>query len=270
MRTSRGRVRPTIATSAIVVAMIAGCASTPEATHMTDSPKIASARRAKKPASHVDATSVEGRPIDVVVLGNGPIVVMILATIHGDETAGTGLVRGLERELHDRPSMLQGRRVVLVPVANPDGVARGTRGNAHGVDLNRNFPAANFSRSASHSDAALSEPESRMLERLIRTFGPDRIVSIHQPLACIDWDGPADALAHAMAARSSLPAHRLGGRPGSLGSWAGGTLGTPIVTVELPRSASNLGERDLWDRYGDLLLTAVLFPNAPSSARRAD
>ena len=28
----------------------------------------------------------------------------------------------------------------LVPVYNPDGLARHTRRNAHGVDLNRNYP----------------------------------------------------------------------------------------------------------------------------------
>ncbi len=28
----------------------------------------------------------------------------------------------------------------MVPVYNPDGLARHTRKNAHGVDLNRNYP----------------------------------------------------------------------------------------------------------------------------------
>ena len=35
---------------------------------------------------------------------------------------------------------IQGIDLWVVPAYNPDGLARGTRRNAHGVDLNRNYP----------------------------------------------------------------------------------------------------------------------------------
>ena len=210
--------------------------------------------------------SVESRPIDCEVHGKGRDVVLILATIHGDEAAGTPIVRRLGRHLRQHPELLQGRSVVLVPVANPDGRTHRTRHNVGGVDLNRNFPAGNFSATKRHGTRPLSQPESRALHRLLDTYRPDRIVSIHQPLSCIDYDGPARALAEAMGAHSDLPVKRLGSRPGSLGSHAGLTRNIPIITLELPRAADQLGNDAKWKRYGPMLLAAVTFPKAPPGA----
>jgi protein MpaA len=204
--------------------------------------------------------SVEGRPIECVELGNGRDVVLIMATIHGSEPAGTPLVQRLVGYLSDRPDLLEGRRVLLLPVANPDGFASGNRHNAHGIDLNRNFPASNYHSADHHGPAALSEPESVAIHRMLEGCRPNRIVSIHQPIACIDYDGPAEALALAMAEHTDLPVKKLGGRAGSLGSYVGITLGIPIITVELPRAASGLEGRVLWERYGSMLLAAVRFP----------
>jgi protein MpaA len=196
--------------------------------------------------------SREGRPIEARVLGSGERTILILATIHGNEAAGTPLVRRLAQHLTTQAHLLEGRRVVLVPVANPDGYAHGTRRNAAGVDVNRNFRTAN-----SRSRAPLSEPESRTIAALIEGYRPALVVSIHQPLACIDYDGPALDLAHAMADACDLRVRKLGARPGSLGSYVGLDLGLPIVTVELPRSASGLANDELWDRYGEMLVIAA-------------
>lgn len=205
--------------------------------------------------------SIENRPMGYSVLGQGQDVTFILAAIHGSEPAGIPLVRRLVRYLQQYPHLLQGRKVVLLPVANPDGVAHNTRFNARGVDLNRNFSTANRINSRRFGRTALSEPEARVIEQLIRQYAPDRIVSIHQPLACIDYDGPALALANRMAEYCNLPLIKLGPKPGSLGSYAGLTLGIPIITLELPRFADRLSSERLWQRYGPALIAAVVYPN---------
>jgi protein MpaA len=205
--------------------------------------------------------SVEGRPILARVLGVGPDTFLFLASIHGNEPAGAPLLKWLGDHLVENPELLVGRRVVLVPVANPDGLAADTRYNARGVDLNRNFPAANRVDSR-RSGTALSEPESRCLARVIEHYRPNRAVSIHQPLSCVDYDGPALELARVMAESSRLPVKRLGSRPGSLGSFLGVDHGIPIITLELPRKAPAQTKAVLWREYKEALVAAVTFRHA--------
>jgi protein MpaA len=203
-------------------------------------------------------------------MGQGPDVTMILAAIHGDEPAGTPLVRRLKDYLHGRPDLLQGRKVLLLPVANPDGIARNSRLNSRGVDINRNFPAENRDEKPAHRGTPLSEPETRVIDRLIKEHDPNRIISIHQltetgpeaissrvPAGCIDYDGPAEELARRMAQDCDLPVEKLGAQPGSLGSYAGLTLGIPVVTLELPLNAHGFGSELLWARYGKALVAAI-------------
>ncbi|MBL7187602.1 MAG: DUF2817 domain-containing protein [Phycisphaerae bacterium] len=219
-------------------------------------PAIVSAAR-----YHIVGTSVHGRPIMCLGLGQGPDVALIMATIHGNEPAGTPLVRRLAMHLRQHPEMLSGRKVVLLRVANPDGLAHNSRYNIHGVDLNRNFEAANRLNSRQSGLTALSEPESRAIRQVILQYKPDRIVSIHQPLACIDYDGPAQGLAERMGQYCALPVKKLGARPGSLGSYAGVTLGIPIITFEMLGSDSQLDSEALWQKYGKALVAAVVYPN---------
>ena len=200
--------------------------------------------------------SVEGRVIEAVTMGEGPLTVLVLASIHGNESAGTWIVRELVERLEDQPAWLDGRRLVAVPVANPDGVAARTRHNARGVDLNRDFPAGNQRRAGE----APTEPESRALLELIERFRPDRIVAFHQAANRLDYDGPARELAEAMAVACPLAVSRMGARPGSLGSWAGVDLGIPVVTVELPREADDQLPSRRWELYGEMLLVALRFP----------
>jgi protein MpaA len=223
------------------------------------------------PQRRVVGRSVEDRPIGCLLLGAGADVTFILATIHGDEPAGTALLHKLAGHLQQQPHLLDARTAVLLPIANPDGMARNSRFNARGVDLNRNFSAGNRINSPEHGQAALSEPEARVIDRLIRQYAPDRVVSIHQvrdtgpeglaarfPNGCIDHDGPAKQLAERMAEYCDLPVEKLGAAAGSLGSYAGIELQIPVITMELPRQAHQLDAAVLWDSYGAALLAAAV------------
>jgi murein peptide amidase A len=243
----------------LAVLLAAGCKSPEERMRAEKT-----AEQRGGPRTLVVGKSVEGRPIECIVFGDGADVVMFLATIHGNEPAGTPLLHKLADHLARRPDLVDHRQIVLLPLVNPDGAAQSKRLNVHGVDLNRNFLASNYESGSFKGSSALSEPESAAVNQVINTFHPSRIVSLHQPAnegnACIDYDGPAEALAAAMAAHCDLPVKQLGCRSGSLGSYAGLMLGIPIVTAELPKDAHRLAPDALWDHYGQMLLAAIVYP----------
>jgi len=177
---------------------------------------------------------------------------LLIGGVHGNEQATFFLLdRFLDRALArggDAP-----RRVALLARANPDAIARESRYNARGVDINRNFETAWTPESKEPSGAApWSEPETRHLRDWLLASEPERIVTLHWALAEVDADGPqstplAQAMWEALDDTARLP-YRLrtwGGEegdfcPGSLGRWAGFGLryadGTrpAIVTLELP------------------------------------
>lgn len=174
--------------------------------------------------------SVEKRPIEA--FGDGPL--LLFGAIHGDEPESAELCRRFLRD-----------GAMVIPVVNPDGLARNQKDNARGVDLNRNFPSKNWS--SRHppgyfpGEAPLSEPESALLARLIDEKKPRLIVAVHQPFGCVNWDGPAAGLAGEMAAASGLPARASVGypTPGSFGSLYGVDRGLPVITLELPARVSD-------------------------------
>ncbi len=191
------------------------------------------------------------------VLGNGNDVTFYLASIHGDEVAGATLLQRLCDYLEAHRQPWQGKKVLIMPVANPDGKARKARQNGNGVDLNRNFPAANHVEGAEGGPAGLSEPEALAIWRIIMQYRPTRIISVHQPLGCVDYDGAGEELARRMAEACDLPVRKLGARPGSLGSYSSQVRRVPIITLELLDTDSQLSSEQLWARYGGALLKAL-------------
>jgi murein peptide amidase A len=185
--------------------------------------------------------STEGRPIRATRVGpaGGPATLLAVAGVHGDEPA---TVEGaVDLLLRIRTGALAvAHPFWLVPVLNPDGLLRGVKNNARDVDLNRNFPAANFSTEHrpgySPGPVPLSEPETRALAALVEGVGIDRVVAVHAPFACVNFDGPAQDWAEVVSRACGWPARADIGypTPGSLGSWLGCDRGLAILTLELP------------------------------------
>ncbi|MFH8134606.1 murein tripeptide amidase MpaA [Pantoea osteomyelitidis] len=170
---------------------------------------------------------------------------LILAGTHGDENAAVATLSAAMRAL---PANLRRHHVVLA--VNPDGCQLGLRANARGVDLNRNFPAANWQAGdtvyrwnsmAAERDVLLStgthpasEAETAALCALIHQLKPQWIVSWHEPLGCIE-DPHASPLGHWLAEQTALPLVSSVGyaTPGSFGSWCN-DLSLPCITAEMP------------------------------------
>lgn len=171
--------------------------------------------------------------------------VLVIGSIHGNETEGAAAVAPLVAALQssrDQASLHATVRVIRD--LNPDGTAAGARANARGIDLNRNFPATNFSPAPDRGDAPLSEPESRILARELDTFRPNLVIVFHSIRSgpFVNFDGPAAEAAQAFvaAAQRSDPRWRVEPSmgyptPGSLGTFVGIDRGVPILTVEFRR-----------------------------------
>jgi len=140
-------------------------------------------------------TSMEGRDIWVWQLGEisnpNAISIVLVGGIHGGYEANTiVLTDEIIEYFREHPEdILPGIRMVIIPNANPDGLARGQnidgRFNARGVDLNRNW-GCEWDETAYHGfdevnpgSRPFSEPESVALRMFFIEQTPDVVVFYH-------------------------------------------------------------------------------------------
>jgi protein MpaA len=192
-------------------------------------------------ATAVVGRSVDGRPIEAVHRpGTGPRV-LVVGCIHGNECAGKAVVAALRR-------LPTSDDLWLVPTFNPDGEARGTRQNAHGVDLNRNFGAhwQRFGRPWSTYDSGprpFSEPETRAARALILRIHPALTIWFHQHMDVVWAYGRSTAAGRRYAAASGLPLLHRPWLAGSATNWQNHLKGGGAsVTVELPAGRLSAAE----------------------------
>jgi murein peptide amidase A len=176
--------------------------------------------------------SVDGRPIRAVEVGDpAGVRVLVVGCIHGNETAGIAVARALER------LSPPGLDLWIVPILNPDGVAAGSRQNAHGVDLNRNFPVRWRPLHGAYESGpqALSERESRIAEHLILRLRPHVTIWFHQHLDLVWAAGGRRRIEKAFARVSGLPYHPMPKLAGSAVTWQNAILpATTAFAAELP------------------------------------
>lgn len=194
----------------------------------------------------VIGTSVKGRPIHAYRKGNPSATtkVLVLGSMHGDEKAGVTTARHLIAHVPVSTTA----DVWIIPTANPDGHAAGTRTNARKVDLNRNFPyrwkRINVGRPTYSGRSAASEPETRALIAFLREVRPRYVASIHQPFAGIGTAPKDPAYVRRLATALRLPVEGYACSRvcyGSMSSWYNTDGSGPgvMVTVEFSRSPSS-------------------------------
>ena len=181
-------------------------------------------------ASETYGKSQEGIPLTVWLPQDERPATLVLASMHGDESETTVVLSDALRAIG--AGNLENAAILC---GNPDGMVRGTRGNARGVDLNRNFPTSNWSpepvsyksRESGPRDITLSpgthpssEPETAALLALLDRIKPRAVVTLHAALECID-DADTSFLGRRLSERSGLPLEPVSyPTPGSFGSWA--------------------------------------------------
>lgn len=257
--------------------------------HPPDSLRAAVARCVERGGGRVERRvigySVRAREIEAVtVRGREPVgprpAAVVVANIHGVEVVSAEVALGvLERLIAGGPgsladAVLARGDVTVVPVLNPDGrsaafaslsrrrpYVNAPRGNANGVDLNRNWPVV--AGAEDHwspwsgtgrrrlpwfrGAAPLSEPETAAFADLLRRLRPTAMLNLHSlgRILTYPWssraDEPADRIRFEAVAEAFVAA-----QPRWRYRWKQSSAWYPIL------GASN---DYAYERYGTLAMT---------------
>ena len=168
--------------------------------------------------------SVQGRAIDACQLrgsdDTAAHTVLVVGSVHGIEPAGLGVVSRLQaRDITGRNA-----NVWVIKTANPDGTLVLSRGNAHKIDLNRNFPDSTWKVQGVGTVVyggrkAGSEPETQALMSAMEQIKPTEVVVFHQQLNLIDCTPyRPQTLSRTL---HELTGYRLLSPPKCLANWVG-------------------------------------------------
>lgn len=116
--------------------------------------------------------SIEGRPLQLISVGEGDVDVFLWSQMHGDESTATmaifDILNFLDSEafLEEKEEMLKQVKLHFLPMLNPDGAARFQRRNLLGVDINRDA-------------LRLQSPESKTLKNVRDSLDADFGFNLH-------------------------------------------------------------------------------------------
>ena len=117
--------------------------------------------------------SIEGRPIQLISIGEGEINILLWSQMHGDEPTATMAIFDIlnllrkSRQFDSEISQLLSKVTLhFIPMLNPDGAQLYKRRNALGVDLNRDA-------------IRLQSPESRILKNTRDRINPEFGFNLH-------------------------------------------------------------------------------------------
>jgi hypothetical protein len=185
----------------------------------------------------------------VYQLGAGSRSVLIVGGIDGGtESNTTALVDQMIARLVNEPDLVAaGFVLLLLPAANPDGLAGGDRMLADGVDANRNWSTDDWSPDTYVAGPTLipggggpfpfSEPETRALAAFVKATQPTLILSYHSAAGLVMTGPLARSLGLGVlyAGVTGYSAGDFVAYPvtGDFAQWTE-DQGIPTVEVELP------------------------------------
>jgi protein MpaA len=208
-------------------------------------------------------TSVQGRNIYVDLFGSGDQQIFFVSALHGSEPVTIDIMEKWISHLDDNQEIIpEDKTLAIVKRANPDGIVYGTRWNARHVDLNRNWPTADWqphswwgSYYCTWCGGAYraSEPETRALLNMYRNRGADAIFAYH---AAGDLVVPGET-SHNQSVNWALDYANLSGIAygsggwtaypitGDMNVWAVEELDIPSVLIENPSATNDYFEDHL-------------------------
>ncbi len=117
-------------------------------------------------------TSIEGRSLNLISIGEGSIDVFLWSQMHGDEPTATQAIFDILHFLNsddfkdEKAAILTKAKLHFLPMLNPDGAEVYQRRNVLGVDINRDA-------------LRLQSPESRTLKRVRDSLEADFGFNLH-------------------------------------------------------------------------------------------
>lgn len=204
--------------------------------------------------------STDRRAIETLMLGNGKRHVAFLGSMHGDEPQSVALVEELARYLKAHPETMRDSTVLLIRSPNPDGLFSRSPYNVHGVDLNRNFPSANWKELKNNraGNSRGSEAETRQIVRILTDFRPELIVHLKdgRDQGIVNCEGASHEQGQRLADFTSMQVMKDLGQAtsGSLESYALNDLKCPSLTLLLPKEPS---EQAAWAKNREALLSVL-------------
>jgi len=122
--------------------------------------------------------------------------VLYVGAIHGNEISTKSLMNRWIDELESKARNIPAdKTIIVIPAINPDGVAAGTRTNAHNVDLNRNFGTSDWQSDVTTvgnqpfpgggGPAPMSEQETMVLASFVQSINPVLILSYHSTASIV-------------------------------------------------------------------------------------
>ncbi|OIP25563.1 hypothetical protein AUK11_00055 [bacterium CG2_30_37_16] len=191
--------------------------------------------------------SVNGRTIGGWIFGSGSETIFFFGAIHGSEKGTVSTMNTFARYIFDNPAVVgKNKRIIIIPVANPDGYANSNRLNGHSVDINRNFDTAGWTPQGANDDfggpSVFFEPESRLIRDLVSNYNVSTMIAFHSKGNLVHPEANQSSydLAHLYSSYSGYRYYNeIVSYEGTATNWFREKRGGTSITVELTSHTSS-------------------------------